>query len=155
MFAKQAPPVPPTTTPPPISVINEVTKAIEHILRHPPRRKAPGPAGERYEHYSVVANMAEHCHILAQAITHLALGSAPSEVIQHYASAQLIPLLKPNGKIRPIACGTAIRRIATTATAKVLTPYLTPVFEDHQYALGRTAGAEELHKTIQARLLQN
>lgn len=60
------------------------------------------------------------------------------------AAARFIPLLKPNGKIWPIDCGTILRRMVATAIAK----WITLINCGHRSP--RTpSGAEEVHKLCQ------
>ena len=83
---------------------------------------------------------------------HLTLNNVTPATLNAYASARIIPLKKPNGKIRPIACGTALRRIVTAAVVRVIVPEVSNTLHPYQYAIGRAAGAEELHKLIQVLL---
>lgn len=81
----------------------------------------------------------------------MAARQVPQSVIDSYAGARLVALLIPNGKIKTVACGMAIRRITTAAIARVLTPiasHLSP----YQFPTGTFAGPEQLHK-IAATLL--
>ena len=126
MFTKTAQPMSPPPAQADPAIAEQVYQAIIKTLNKPPRRRATGPAGDRYEHYALTATSTPACEALASAILLLCTGNAPAPVMNAIASAQLIPLLKPNGKIRPIACGTALRRIATTAVAAVLTPMIAP-----------------------------
>ena len=56
-----------------------------------------------------------------------------------YFVSLLFARLKPNGRIRPIACGTILRRVVATATAKHITPSVAASLKPHQYAVGRTS----------------
>ena len=108
-----------------------------------PRERSAVPAGDRYEHYAVVRRNEPARNALANTITRLAKGDCPTAVQDALASAKLIPLLKPNGNIRPIACGRILRRIATTAVCKVAAPQLSDPLHRYQYAAGRAGGAED------------
>ena len=48
-----------------------------------------------------------------------------------------------------MACGTVSRRIVATAITGLITPTIARVIHPHQYAIGRPAGAEEMHKLTQ------
>lgn len=122
------------------------------MLAKTPKRRAAGPAGDRYEHYAVIGNDHAATTFMSKALTSLSLVKAPEAVFRELAGARLIRFLKPNGAIRPIACGAILRRIAATSTAKVLTPFVARELCKHQYAIGRPSGSEELHKYAQIRL---
>jgi hypothetical protein len=155
LFMKVGPPLPQYPYNPDAAIAEEITKHICHYLLHPPKHKASGPAGDRYEHYATTGHSPETAAELAKAMLRLAYGKVPDDVLNAYASAQLVPLLKPTGRIRPIACGTAIRRIITASVAKAITPTIAPTICTHQYATARAAGAEEIHKLIQIVLEQD
>ena len=82
----------------------------------------------------------------------LATQQAPPEVIDAIASARIIPLLKPNRKIRPIACGTAFRRLVTGAIATAIAPAHNTLTKPFQFATGKPQGCEHLHKLAQITL---
>ena len=146
------PTLPPSTATPDPEHIKAIHLNIMHTLEHHPKHRGPGPAGERYEHYAIVYKDPSALDALTNTLTLLASNNVPQDTLNAIASARVIPLLKPNGKIRPIACGTILRRIVTSAITKLITPQLATTLNAHQYAIGRTNGAEELHKYIQTRL---
>ncbi len=79
-----------------------------------PKGTAPGPSGMRAQHLldALVPGdedaLSEH---LSRLVTWLAAGSAPSTAAPHLAGARLIALLKPDGRLRPIAVGEVLRRL--------------------------------------------
>ena len=89
---------------------------------------------------------------LTDSLTHLACNRVSGATLNAAAAARVIPLLKPNSKIRPIACGTILRRIIASAITKHVTPTIATTIRAHQYAIGRPGGAEELHKFTQVSL---
>ena len=135
--------------------VQQIHYNITHILKHHPKHRGAGPAGDRYEHYAIVYKSPIALQTMSDTLTLLATNNVPQSTLDAIASARLIPLLKPNNKIRPIACGTILRRVVTAATAKVVTPMIAETIDAHQYAIGRPNGAEELHKYVQARLDQD
>ena len=129
---------------------------MAHILKHHPKHRCPGPAGERYEHYSIVYKCPAALEALTDTLTHLAANRVNAATMNASTAASrprpVIPLMKPNRKIRPIACGKLPRRIVATAIARHITPIIARTPNKFQYAVGRPSGAEELHKCEQALL---
>eukprot|EP00973_Karenia_brevis_P050268 6976389-Karenia_brevis.AAC.1 len=64
--------------------------------------------------------------------------------------AMLTPLSKPDGGIRPLAVGEALRRL----TAKAICLQMSSAFHEdlkaHQYAVAVGAGCETVHKCVSA-----
>ena len=140
------------TTHPLTGDIVKIKEQIRHILLHTPKHRGAGPAGERYEHFAIAARHEAALDSLTDTIATLVDPSAPPKIRDALASARIIPLLKPDGKIRPIACGTIIRRILATAISHTVTREVTSTIKPYQYALTAPRGAEHLHKYIQARI---
>ncbi len=61
-------------------------------------------------------------------ITKLLLGEVPSEVALAFLGGRLLATRKANGKIRPLACGSVVRRLAAKAACKA--------FREDQLVLG-------------------
>ena len=156
---KQDPQSPPVPEPATLTIqpadAEAISTHIEHILSHAPKHRGPGPAGERYEHYGIVSANPPALQALTRVLTYLATAKVDPDTLNALSSARIIPLLKPNGRIRPIACGTIPRRIIAAAIAKQITPQIAKTIAPHQYAIGRPSGAEELHKLTQALLDQS
>ena len=97
-------------------------------LRAFPLETAPGPTGLRVQHLRdacVVGNSDSFLAQLAEVVSLLAQGRAPSFVAPVLAGAGLVALPKPQGGVRPIAVGEILRRL----TGKCL---MTQVREDAQ-----------------------
>jgi len=77
MFLKDAGPLPSYTYAPDPTVYEAIIAAIVKTLTHPPKHKAAGPAGDRYEHYAVTAQTPEQAEQLARALARLAYGFPP------------------------------------------------------------------------------
>ena len=84
-------------------MITQLREHIESKIRRKNKFKGAGPAGERYEHYHTIANDPQAVSSLANNLIHLVLGHTTQDTINALTSARVIPLLKPNGKIRPHA----------------------------------------------------
>ena len=132
--------------------ITEIHNNIHKILGHTPRHRGPGPAGERYEHFGVVSYNTHAHDAMTTVLTLLATNNVDHTTLNAFASARIAPLLKPNNKIRPIACGTIPRRIIATAIAKYITPKISTTINDHQFAIGVPSGSEHIHKLTQTLL---
>ena len=84
-------------------------------LRHYPRNKKPGPDGSRNEHWAIFANDDKALRGLSTIATRLQHGHLPAPSLDAALTTQLGAKLKPNNGLRPLAVGTAIRRITATA----------------------------------------
>lgn len=124
VFPRRAHPRPPPTAPPPPSAahIAQVRAALQHLLEHPARRRAPGPAGSRVEHWALCASLTESIPEVVSTLAHLALGHAPQCVLNAAASSRLIPVAKDADRLRPIAVGHAARRLVKRAVARAMMP---------------------------------
>ena len=101
---------------------------VARCLRAFPLEAAPGPTGLRAQHLRdacVVGNSDSFLAQLAEVVSLLAQGRAPSFVAPVLAGAGLVTLPKPQGGVRPIAVGEILRRL----TGKCL---MTQVREDAQ-----------------------
>ena len=65
-------------------------------------------------------------------------------------AARLVALRKPNGKVRPIACGSVVRRLAARAACDVFRADISRACGPFQYAVGKRAGCEVVHKCLTA-----
>ena len=59
-----------------------------------------------------------------------------------------ISLPKPSGGVRPIACGSVLRRLAAGGFARAYKTELSTAAGPHQFAVGRPGGAEIMQKAI-------
>ena len=56
--------------------------------------------------------------------------------------ARLIALRKPDGKIRPVACASVLRRLAAKTACRVYREEVRAACGSHQYAVGKKQGAK-------------
>jgi hypothetical protein len=114
-----------------------------------PRSSAPGPSGLRASHLQdalrrpgrgapLVSALARFCHMWAH-------GLIPEEMAPVLCGANLTPLRKKDGGVRPIAVGEVLRRLAcktllNTAVAKEEASALAP----EQVGVGVSRGAESV-----------
>ena len=86
------------------------------VFGKPPKGSAHGTSGWRMEDYALVHR---HCVIedqveaslLFRVASNIAAGRIPRAVRPYFAGGRLIGLLKPNGSVRPIVIGEALRRL--------------------------------------------
>ena len=64
--------------------------------------------------------------------------------------ARVLALRKPNGKLRPVACGSVLRRLAARVVCAVFWEEIQQACGKHQFAVGRKAGCELVHKAVSA-----
>eukprot|EP00666_Eupelagonemidae_sp_cell4sb_P017976 gene17976-biopygen815 len=88
-------------------------QVMEH-LRAFARGTATPASGLRVQHLLDACACGEEDALaapLARVVNWLAAGDAPGPAARHLAGARLIALLKPNGRLRPIAIGEVLRRL--------------------------------------------
>ena len=96
-------------------LIHEVTSAI----RKAPKRSGPGPNGSRFEHWQTLLDDAGALEANARVAVLLLLGGLPDSYTTANLGARLLALRKKNGRIRPVACGSVVRRLAAKAACAV------------------------------------
>ena len=75
------------------------------LLARWPSRAAPGPNGSRFEHWGAVTLDQDSWEAAAQVVVMFALGECSRDFLEANLGARLFALRRPNGKLRPIACG--------------------------------------------------
>ena len=85
-------------------------------LRSFPKGTAAGPSGLRAQHFLDALVPGEEDALaerLARLVEWFAAGAAPQEAAPDLAGTRLIALLKPDGRLRPIAIGKILRRLTS------------------------------------------
>ena len=100
LHPSEAPPVAAEVEAAPIQLDME---DLEAILALPRRNKAPGPSGWTYEHIQQLCHTPEGKTACLALLNALLAGSLPGYA--ELLDSDGLPLLKPNGGIRPIAIG--------------------------------------------------
>jgi len=75
---------------------------------------------------------------------------APPDFVAFHLCAALHAIPKPAGGVRPIACGSMLRRIAAKAVTRAFGDELRKAAGPLQYAIGRPGGLEVLFKALEA-----
>jgi len=119
-------------------------------LKRWPSRAAPGQNGSRFEHWGSVTVDTESWEAAAQVVVMFALGECSPEFLEANLGARVFALRKPNGKLRPIACGSVLRRLAARVSCAVFREDIQQACGKLQFAVGRRAGCELVHKAISA-----
>jgi hypothetical protein len=84
-----------------------------------PRLRAPGCSGFRLEHLQAIVSAGGR-DTLYSLCNHILAGGVPAAVRPYFAGAKLFALEKPQGGIRPIACGEVLRRVVATLVCRQL-----------------------------------
>ena len=85
------------------------------------RGRASGPSGLKHIHLQCVVDTLGG-DTLFDLLNSILRGEIPPDVCPYFAGAKLFALSKGEGKVRPIACGEVLRRMAATLAAKALRP---------------------------------
>ena len=121
------------------------------VLKRWPARASPGQNGSRFEHWGAVTLDSESWEAAAQVVVMFALGECSGEFLRANLGARVFALRKPNGKLRPVACGSVLRRLAARAACAAFREDIRQACGTMlQYAVGRRAGCEQVHKAIAA-----
>ena len=121
---------------------------IAKYLPSAPNRAAPGPLGSRFEHWKFLSVSPLGHEAAARVLARLLLGGAPVEVVDAHVGATLYALPKASGGVRPIACGSVLRRLAAGGFARAYKEELCTAAGPHQFAVGRAGGAEIMQKAV-------
>ena len=122
---------------------------VEKLVRSFPLGTAPGPDGFRVQHLlDILRCVAPHSpHDVRPAINRLMLklcsGDVPLVVSTSLSSAKLIPLLKKDASIRPIAIGNVWRRICSKLLISLSSDQISAFSTSNsQFGVGCPLGAE-------------
>ena len=84
-----------------------------------PRSRAPGCTGFRLEHLQAIVSAGGRDTLYALC-NHILAGGVPAAARPYFAGARLFALEKPQGGVRPIACGEVLRRVVATLVCRQL-----------------------------------
>ena len=129
--------------------------ALTKHLNHYPRNKQPGPDGSRNEHWATITEDETTLKNLSIIVTRLQHGHLPAESLDAALTTQLAAKLKANRSIRPLAVGTAIRRITAAAIQNTYKQQIHKAAGTHQYGVGRPNGADQIFKLVEQRFTEH
>ena len=79
-----------------------------------------------------------------------ALGAVPTEALHANLGARVLAFSKPNNGVRPIACGSVVRRLAARAMCSLCADPIAAGVGPRQFGVGTPAGCEVIHKCVTA-----
>eukprot|EP00959_Pyramimonas_sp_CCMP1952_P451480 9452781-Pyramimonas_sp.AAC.1 len=120
-------------------------EAAGHLNKFP-RHSGPGLTGARFEHWATLRGNTDGKEALVQVLAFIMRGEAPPAASTALLGGRLIPLQKPDGGVRPLACGETLRRMAAKAATKKHKELIAQAVGPHQYGVGRRNGVEVMHK---------
>ena len=134
--------------------IDDVLKAIRSF----PKGSAPGTNGLRPQHL-IDAMCHGTRHELLRQITNvvnkLLQGQVPNDIKPWLCGARLAALPKPQGDLRPVACGDTLRRITGKAAFAEAGDEIRALLEPLQMGVGTPCGAEAMIHTTRQWLGRN
>ena len=125
-----------------------VVEAVPRCVVKFPRGSGAGPSGSRFERWGSLRDHDEGMKAAGEVLARLLVGEVSEGMLQAHLSGRIIALKKKGGGIRPVSCGSVLRRIAGRATCQVSKQVLKEAWGPLQYGVGRTAGVETVHKTL-------
>ena len=123
-------------------ILARVPDAIARAIPRSPRRSGPGPLGSRFEHWHSLRLVPRGLSSAGVVLTRLLLGEAPEGAVAAHLGASLAALPKKDGGVRPIACGSVLRRLAARGVCSAFHDELRTAAGPLQFAVGRPAGGE-------------
>eukprot|EP00971_Amphidinium_carterae_P069156 1368783-Amphidinium_carterae.1 len=127
----------------------QIRKAITSF----PKGSAPGPCGLKPQHLKDALTPGQQellVTALQQVVTCMLQDKVPVDIKPWLYGATLVALHKPQGGYRPIAVGSALRRLAgKVAIAHAQVP-LKEVFEPVQLGVGTSHGCESIVHAVRA-----
>ena len=114
-------------------------------------RGRPGPIRMALRALRVVLQLPEaqgHLHALCQLLVD---GAVPGSVIEVLGAANMTPLAKGSGGVRPLAVGEVLRRVTARAVCMQCRDYFEEDLSPHQFAVGFAGGCEAILKFIDVR----
>ena len=112
------------------------------VLKSAPRGTASGPGDTTTDLLKVALDEEDTARLLHRAAVRLARAEIPACIADAFMSARMTALLKPNGRVRGIATGTAFRRTVASCLARVVGKEVEAACAPFQYALSTRAGTE-------------
>ena len=155
MLAKHPQSDPPRISdmPPPAVYISP--EDVINALKLFPTGSAPGPSGLRANHLkeAVFCSSPHHSHLALQSLTSfvnlLCAGKAPQVIIPHFCVASLLPCMKKDGGLRPIAVGEVLRRLVSKCATRAVLSDTLSILPPLQVGVGLSGGCDAvLHSVL-------
>ena len=104
---------------------------VQACIKQFKRLSGPG-SGSRFEHWGTLRHHDGGMRAAGVVVARLLFGEVPQDVLHAFLGGRLLAARKPNGKIRLLACGSVVRRIAAKAACKVFRDELQQFGGPHQ-----------------------
>ena len=119
------------------------------VLQSTRRGLSPGLCGIRYEHLKLCLEDDGALELLIDAAEHIAQGDVPETILQAMRLSQLTALSKPNGKVRGVAAGDTLRRLAGTILARKFQDDFRTAAMPPNFGLCNRSGTDALSRLVQ------
>ena len=123
---------------------------VADALRSAKRGSAAGLSGATAEHYKLLLEDEEALALFTQTASLLASADAPDSVWAALSLSRLTALAKPQGGVRGIATGDALRRLVSRALARQFADVFDRATRPYQFALQARAGTDCLAAMLRA-----
>jgi hypothetical protein len=150
-LAEVIPPEPPT--------VQFVTFNVEQIVTAVnsfPKGSSAGPfglsAGALSSMISDTQLGSSVLNSLAAFCSNFVCGRFPSSISPYYGSARLIPLVKRDNGVRPLAVGDTLRRLACKLALTLISADIGPLFQPFQLGVGCPNGSDTIIHSVASRL---
>ena len=130
-------------------------KIFFETIRRSPRGTGTGPSGWRYEHLKALLDNCSTADLLHSVCSSIASGSVPESTLNLLTASRLIAIPKPNGDVRPIAIGEALRRLTAKSICAQKKDSFAQFFSPLQHGVATKGGAELLVHQVQLLLEEN
>ena len=130
-------------------------KIFFETIRRSPRGTGTGPSGWRYEHLKALLDNCSTADLLHSVCSSIASGSIPESTLNLLTASRLIAIPKPNGDVRPIAIGEALRRLTAKSICAQKKDSFAQFFSPLQHGVATKGGAELLVHQVQLLLEEN
>ena len=131
-------------TPPTPELRQQVEEEVLRLLLKPPRLTSPGLLGTRLEHLAACSEDPDTLKLLSTVVAKMAFGEVPAEVLRALRTGEVTALKKGEEDVRPVVVGATLRRLGLRALVRVRKEELSNAVGEHQYGVGRKAGAQLL-----------
>ena len=140
-------------TPSPETIL-ELEKHIEAELWSLPKMKGQGPTGTLYEHLRPSLETPDASILMSKVLAMLPSGVAPLEAVRVHRSAKLsapykpLPNGTPSSDIRPLACSSALWRVAMRGWARMFKHEVSEAVGPTQYGVSTPGSCTSLRNDL-------
>ncbi len=134
----------------PRAAIEVHAPALRRHLQRAAADSGTGPLGWRFGHLQLLLSDDGAFSALHKVVSLLACGEL-QPLASALAVSALVPLRKPNGRVRPLAIGDVLRRLTASTLCAQLRPDLAAWLSPDSLAVGVPSGTEVLAKAVRVR----